>query len=122
MLLATATRILKKAWARLRSVPAWLWAVVGWFVAFLALRSVKKKHDRLVAMSKAEKSRQRSLSKRTRSIAKIKRRLASDLRDAEERHQAKRDQLRKKDESLVKTAGDAEAITDAVNDSFGGDE
>jgi len=117
---ATTKMFFRKAWARLKSVPTWLWAVVGWLVAFMALREAKKKHDRASAVSKAERHRQRRLSRRTRAIAKIKRRLAVDLQNAEDLHKKKKEELRKKDESLIAKAGNTEAITDAVNSAFGG--
>jgi uncharacterized protein HemX len=108
----------RKAWEWLKAVPTWVWAVLGWGVAYLAWQAARRRH----AQGEIQTKRLANLAKKTQGIVKVRTDLDTRLKEAEEVHHAKEEELEKKDEELISKAGDTDAIADAVNNAFGDSE
>ena len=115
MITWAATKLLaRKAWEWLKAVPTWVWAVLGWGAAYLAWQAARRRH----AQGEVQAERLEILTKKTQGILEVRTNLDTKLKEAEEVHKAKSEELEKKDDDLTDKAGDTDAITDAVNEAF----
>lgn len=119
MIWATANMMIQKLWEKIKSAPFWVWAVISWAFTFLVLKSAQRRYKKAKIKSDVERAQRKNLVQKTRHLAKVKKDLAEKLFEAEERHKTRKAEILKKGEELDSLSGDAEAITDAVNDSFG---
>ena len=119
MLTWSATKLfLRKAWAHLKKVPAWVWAILGWTVAYLAWKSSKRNNVK----TEIQTERLLNLKGRNNDLFRIRYKRDKEIEKAEKEYQKTKQEIQKKREKLDKAAGDSDSITKAVNDAFGGDE
>ena len=116
--LITAATWAKTAYAWLKTVPAWVWVFLTLVGGFLTLWLKNRANSKLFLMV----DQRRAVRDYQVKLSKIRAQRDATLETIREAHLEKVKPLKKKDDALVKTAGDVDAITDAVNDAFGGDD
>ena len=112
---ATALSWGRTALVWLRTVPAWVWTVLALALALWALW-LKHRAGSKVDLMVEQREAVRRYHSRTKEI---RTRREQKLEIVRKKYRDRVDALDEKDAALVKTAGDVDKITDAVNDAFG---
>ena len=87
----------RKAWEWLKAVPTWVWAVIGWEI---------------------QTERLENLARKSADLLNVRSRVDEKVAAAQARHEVTTTELEEKEDELNKAAGDTDAITDAINESF----
>lgn len=107
--------LVKKAWAWLKSIPHWLWAVLGWAAAFLALQMAR----RMKSQGEVQLERVQALTEKSKALLEVEVKRKGAIDQAEAAHALKKAEIEKTDLELTQKAGNADAVADAVNEAFG---
>jgi hypothetical protein len=114
-MLDTVTRLAKVAFAWLKGVPASTWAGLALLIALWAVWS----RNRWKGKAQLIVEQGRVLRDYQVKVQEIRERRTQAIRAAQAKHETKDAELQATDKALVDTAGDVDAIADAVNDAFG---
>tara|TARA_Y100001938_G_C7842929_1_gene307002 strand:+ start:129 stop:488 length:360 start_codon:yes stop_codon:yes gene_type:complete len=105
----------EKAIERIKTVPVWVWAVVGWILAFLAWQAARRSG----AQKQIQDSRLKNMTEKAEKIIQIREDLSERIKKAEAKHRSKMQELTTVEKEIDKKASDPDLVSDAVNDAFG---
>jgi len=104
-----------RAWEWLRSVPAWLWAVLGWLTAAFMLRAVFAWKKR--AQIAAEQARING--RFAFRLAEIETSRRARTMEFERAHEEKKEEIEERRAEIDSASTDLDTLSDEVNKTFG---